>query len=806
MNFSGNISDYQIKEVIGVGSYGKVKLAVHLPTRQLVAIKIINQSVFHLKKKEYRQLLREISILQTLDHKHVIKLFDIIQTKNAWLIVTEYSGGGELFDYLVQHKKLKESVARISYCHFHNIVHRDLKLENLLLDKNLNLKIIDFGLSNFQQKDQLLKSFCGSPTYSAPEILKQEQYSGFKIDVWSMGVILYILVVGKPPFVSMNAKGLFDKIITGSYIIPSYLSEGLINLLPRMLCVDPNKRISVQEILDHKWVVAEMGKIENQEIESKCIVPMIDPLIVLKIIEKGDSFENVMNDLDNNKNSKYRATYNIYMKMSKEGTFEMNNSIFDSFQIPNTKQSKKKKKKKKQKKKILIKKRIPKKNLLKKPKRNWKYFPKKKSKKKKNSNSSSSKNQKLKNENNNFKKTNNMIINKMKKQQISINYSSSDSDNEIPNYYNVDVFGDNDDDDVDVDVDIFSDNQSLSNFDNLSINNKNFDSVDNYLEKDSNILKTKDLKKILEMEDNAIINDEGNGQEEGNVGNGQEEGNELLFDKLKSNIKDKNRGVNGGGRVYVDVDENQIDHGKFVGYKNELLSGIGEKKKSHKRQLKDQNRNNMDLDLIKNGGKHKHRNEKKQSSKRKKNKLKKSHSVTNEISIRGKLKKKMKRDLTISSFLQFSQKTNGNQNDNLDFKSSSSLYEEGEEEINQFKGPINPAIITIKSPKYLLKVCLGVFKDLQIKWKYRSKYLLECSIENKEELSENLILFENSFIVVNYQEDEIDFLIEIIKIPNLKNVKTVRFQRVQSSMGLYAKYYDLITEKIAKKLYKELKK
>ncbi|KAJ6237563.1 kp78a-related [Anaeramoeba flamelloides] len=933
MTLTGNISDYEIKELIGVGSYGKVKKALHIPTQQMVAMKIIKKSEYHLKKKEFQQLQREIQILQTLNHPHIIKLFDVIETKRTWVIVTEYSDGGELFDYLVQNKKLKESVARkffrqllqgISYCHFSNIIHRDLKLENLLLDKNLNLKIIDFGLSNFERKDQLLKTFCGSPSYSAPEILRRQQYSGFKSDVWSMGVILYLMVVGSPPFFSMNARDLFQKIVTGSYILPNYLPEGLKDLIPRMLSVDPANRISIKEILTHEWVVEGKGRIENQEIETQCVDSMIDPLIVLKITELGDNFETIMIDLDNNKNSKYRATYNIYLKMSKESSNEMKKSVF-SFVSKKSKTNQKKKKKKtktkkKRKKKIKIKRLFSPRS----PRNPRNYFsprsprssrsdrshriprnPKRKKSPKspKSSKSPKSPRNYLRNNIKNFKKY--QLIKKIKSDKIC------DLDNNIDNIENN---IDNSMESNKLKKENFKNNsliekkQPFENNNNLELQfkktkekksrNSNYENVEIkpflFINKNKNKNKKLSRKYCTKESERGFINKNNNKEITKNIKEDSfksdneitlipyDEELQLIFTKentlncLPTEILQKKLQIKENKtikRYKKNKERKKKRKNKFslklkldLGVKNNFKSNKIEKKENinginlGKKKKKNTKKKKKGKNLKKDGNMHHERGQEGGQGKKRqangkskgKNKLKTSKSVNQFGKLHKKFfdqketeqnnnkkKSKMKRDLTISSFLRFNHRNSTKQDNNTGSKSSSPpspQFDDEGDEMNQFRGPLKPDLITTKSPKFLLKVCQKVLNNLQIKWKHRSKYSLECIISKEDHFKQKYLEFDKSFEnQLNYfdtgdddddDEDEdqnknenrnvefeddddddddddghnIDFLIEVIKIPNLNNVITVRFNRIQSSMRTYAEYYDLITEKITKKL------
>ena len=184
----------------------------------------------------------------------------------------EYASCGELFDYIVTQTRIKEPeackifqqvIAGIEYVHKLNIVHRDLKPENLLLDHNHNIKIVDFGLSNTYQKNELLKTACGSPCYAAPEMIAGKEYTGFKVDIWSSGVILFAMICGYLPFEDPKTSKLYKKILKGVYTTPSYISDSVKDLLKNILNVDPDKRFNIEEIKNHEWFNQKQQEINS---------------------------------------------------------------------------------------------------------------------------------------------------------------------------------------------------------------------------------------------------------------------------------------------------------------------------------------------------------------------------------------------------------------------------------------------------------------------------------------------------------------------------------------------------------------
>ncbi|XP_022740187.1 SNF1-related protein kinase catalytic subunit alpha KIN10-like [Durio zibethinus] len=220
---------------------------------------------------------REIKILRLFMHPHIIRLYEVIETATDIYVVMEYVKSGELFDYIVEKGRLQEDEARnffqqiisgVEYCHRNMVVHRDLKPENLLLDSKCNVKIADFGLSNVMRDGHFLKTSCGSPNYAAPEVISGKLYAGPEVDVWSCGVILYALLCGTLPFDDENIPNLFKKIKEfalfvlqrGIYTLPSHLSPGARDLIPRMLVVDPMKRMTIPEIRQHPWFQAHLPR------------------------------------------------------------------------------------------------------------------------------------------------------------------------------------------------------------------------------------------------------------------------------------------------------------------------------------------------------------------------------------------------------------------------------------------------------------------------------------------------------------------------------------------------------------------
>ncbi|KAE8797000.1 SnRK1 alpha subunit [Hordeum vulgare] len=264
-------SERREREPTRLGTFGKVIIAEHKLTRQKVAIKILNRSQMGAMEME-EKANREIKILRLFIHfihPHIIRVYEVIETPKDIFVVMEYCNNGDLLDYIVEKGRLHEYEARrifqqiisgVEYCHRNMVVHRDLKPENLLLDSKYNVKLADFGLSNVMHDGHFLKTSCGSLNYAAPEVISGKLYPGPEIDVWSCGVVLYALVCGAVPFDDDNIPNLFKKIKGGTYILPIHLSDLVRDLIPRILVVDPMKRITIREIRKHPWFQSRLPR------------------------------------------------------------------------------------------------------------------------------------------------------------------------------------------------------------------------------------------------------------------------------------------------------------------------------------------------------------------------------------------------------------------------------------------------------------------------------------------------------------------------------------------------------------------
>uniref|UniRef100_A0A8D0A0Q6 non-specific serine/threonine protein kinase n=1 Tax=Sander lucioperca TaxID=283035 RepID=A0A8D0A0Q6_SANLU len=255
---------YEIICTLGKGNFAVVKLARHKVTKTQVAIKIIDKT--RLNPSNLEKIYREVQIMKLLNHPHIIKLYQVMETKDMLYIVTEYAKNGEMFDHLTSNGRMSEDEARkkfwqiltaVDYCHRHHIVHRDLKTENLLLDANMNIKLADFGFGNFYNAGEPLSTWCGSPPYAAPEVFEGKEYEGPQLDIWSLGVVLYVLVCGSLPFDGPSLPTLRQRVTEGRFRIPFFMSQDCENLIRKMLVVDPARRINMAQIKQHRWMLAD---------------------------------------------------------------------------------------------------------------------------------------------------------------------------------------------------------------------------------------------------------------------------------------------------------------------------------------------------------------------------------------------------------------------------------------------------------------------------------------------------------------------------------------------------------------------
>ncbi|XP_026405582.1 CBL-interacting serine/threonine-protein kinase 23-like isoform X1 [Papaver somniferum] len=262
------VGKYDLGRTLGEGTFAKVKFARNCETGENFAIKILDKDKL-LKHKMIDQIKREISTMKLIRHPNVIRMYEVMASKSKIYIVLELVTGGELFDKITSRGRLKEDEARkyfqqlinaVDYCHSRGVFHRDLKPENLLLDASGGLKVSDFGLSALPQQvreDGLLHTTCGTPNYVAPEVVNSKGYDGAKADLWSCGVILFVLMAGYLPFEEANIMELYKKIFKADFTCPPWFSTSAKKLIKKILDPNPLTRISISEVIENEWFKKE---------------------------------------------------------------------------------------------------------------------------------------------------------------------------------------------------------------------------------------------------------------------------------------------------------------------------------------------------------------------------------------------------------------------------------------------------------------------------------------------------------------------------------------------------------------------
>ncbi|KAK8663656.1 hypothetical protein V6N13_083464 [Hibiscus sabdariffa] len=254
---------YEVGKLLGCGAFAKVYHARNVRTGQSVAIKAVSKQKV-LKGGFVEHVKREIAIMRRLRHPNIVKLLEVLATKTKVYFVMEFAKGGELFTRIARGRfsedlslrYFQQLIAAVGYCHSRGVFHRDLKPENLLLDESYNLKVTDFGLSAVKEQirpDGLLHTLCGTPAYVAPEILAKKGYDGAKVDVWSCGIILYVLHAGYLPFNDPNLMAMYHRIYKGEFRFPKWTSPDLRRFICRLLDPNPDTRITVDEIIIDPW-------------------------------------------------------------------------------------------------------------------------------------------------------------------------------------------------------------------------------------------------------------------------------------------------------------------------------------------------------------------------------------------------------------------------------------------------------------------------------------------------------------------------------------------------------------------------
>ena len=323
------LSNYKYIKTIGEGTFGKVKLAIHILTGEKVAIKILQKSLIKYEK-QYQRIQNEIKYLKILNHPNIIKIYEVIENDSSFFIVMEYATSGELFNYIVLKEKLNEKEASFFFyqiiqgvrkIHEKKICHRDIKPENLLLTKKNIIKIIDFGLSS--EYDEFLLTPCGSPCYASPEMIKGKKYKGLSVDLWACGVILFAMLFGYLPFDDVDNNVLFKKIINCEIDFPEEneidVGKDGVELIKRILNPEPEKRINIDEVEKHPFL--EYGKKEYEKLFAKDVFQSED--LIINYMENQLGFDNhnniIQNNIYNNRHNYITTTYYLLKQKYLEG-------------------------------------------------------------------------------------------------------------------------------------------------------------------------------------------------------------------------------------------------------------------------------------------------------------------------------------------------------------------------------------------------------------------------------------------------------------------------------------------------------
>ncbi|KAL6086271.1 hypothetical protein STEG23_035830 [Scotinomys teguina] len=313
-------SQYSLILTIGQGAFSTVKLAYHHLTRTLVAIKEVDNT------QKCRQLIwSEVEILQKVQHPNIVRLFEVIEMRHRFYVITEYAKGGDLLQQVTEEGMLEEGeaqrvfgqlVSAIKYCHSRDVVHLDLQPDNVLLDEEANVKLADFGFATMCRAGMVLRGQCGNTMFNAPEQVLGKGYDGKKVDVWSLGVLLYFITTGYHPFRGSSVEEIEKKITTGSYDFPAHISRQLENVIRQMLTVAPERRPSVEDLQQHPWVT------DWDQTSSTDSDP--DPDILGILSDLGFNTNDVLESL---RGEKYDELMGLYLIMREKARKEMERDL-----------------------------------------------------------------------------------------------------------------------------------------------------------------------------------------------------------------------------------------------------------------------------------------------------------------------------------------------------------------------------------------------------------------------------------------------------------------------------------------------
>lgn len=296
---------YELGRLLGYGTFAKVYHARNLASGKSVAMKVVGKEKV-IKVGMMEQVKREISVMKMVEHPNIVELHEVMASKSKIYFAMELVRGGELFSKIAK-GRLKEDVARhyfqqlisaVDFCHSRGVYHRDLKPENLLLDDDGNLKVTDFGLSAFAEHlrhDGLLHTTCGTPAYVAPEVIGKKGYDGAKADIWSCGVILFVLLAGYLPFQDDNLVAMYRKIYKGDFKCPQWFSTESRRLITKLLDPNPSTRITTSKIMDSSWFKKSIPKVIRLKEEEEDIYvgkgKEIETLNAFHIISLSEGFD-----------------------------------------------------------------------------------------------------------------------------------------------------------------------------------------------------------------------------------------------------------------------------------------------------------------------------------------------------------------------------------------------------------------------------------------------------------------------------------------------------------------------------------
>ncbi|NWI88682.1 HUNK kinase, partial [Pitta sordida] len=329
---SKQVGNYLVGKIINKGSFAKVMEGLHIPTGEKVAIKVIDKRKAKHDSYVLKNMKRESRIHQMIKHPNVVQLYETLETDNSYYMVMELCLGGDLLDRICDKKRLAEWEVRrytrqilsaVEHLHCQGIVHRDLKIENFLLDENNNIKIVDFGLSNTAKfeglSQELLHTQCGSPAYAAPELLAHRKY-GPKVDVWSIGVSMFAMLTGTLPFTvePFNIKQLHQKVLIREISpIPPDISPGAVHFMQSLLEPDPAKRPGVKEAIKDKWLNEDFTREipSAAAYENRLCPSELNPVVLNYMTEIMEfNLSEIISILINNRPSPVMASYCLMLK------------------------------------------------------------------------------------------------------------------------------------------------------------------------------------------------------------------------------------------------------------------------------------------------------------------------------------------------------------------------------------------------------------------------------------------------------------------------------------------------------------